>query len=173
MRKSVFLLSLLLLTTIHINSQNEITQKSRFIDNVRFGGGINMGFGNSNSFFTISPSVIYDFSSSFSAGVSGKYMYFKNKSALGRTTNLYGGSILTLLRPMNQLQLSAEYERLKLNEKIVHDPENDISTWQPALYIGAEYVTGNIAMGLRYDVLYEKTNVIYSSALSPIFRVYF
>ena len=51
--------------------------------------------------------------------------------------------------------------------------QDAISLWQPALYIGAEYVTGNLAMGLRYDLLYEKTNVIYSSALSPVFRVYF
>ena len=132
-----------------------------------------MGFGDSHSYFSIAPSVIYDFSSYFSAGLSGKYMYFKKKSGIERTTNLYGGSVLALFRPARALQLSAEYERLKLNEKIVYDVDNEISLWQPALYIGAEYVTGNIAMGLRYDLLYKKTNVIYSSALSPVFRVYF
>jgi len=174
MRKSIFLLSLLLLTTIHINSQNDISQKPRFIDNVRFGGSINMGFGKSHSTFAISPSAIYDFSSEFSAGLSLTYIYLKNKSTYKSTTNIFGGSVLALFRPIQSFQLSAEFEQLKLNEDIVYDTENDISTWQPALYLGAEYVMGNIAVGFHYDVLFVKaTNVIYATAFTPVVRVYF
>lgn len=172
MLKSISLLSLLMLSTIHLYSQNLATDQPRFIDNVRFGGAINMGFGSSYSTFSISPSAIYDFSNEFSAGLSLTYVYVKNKSAIQSTTNLYGGSVLALFRPIHYLQLSTEYEQLKLSKKLVYD--NAISTWQPALYIGAEYVTGNVAMGLRYDVLFDKTtNVIYASALTPVFRVYF
>jgi len=70
------------------------------------------------------------------------------------------------------MQFSTEFEQLKINQNIAF--LNDADLWQSALYIGAEYVTGNISMGLRYDVLFDKaTNIIYSSALSPIFRVYF
>ena len=171
MRKSVFFLSLLLLTTIQINSQNDISQKPRFIDNVRFGGGINMGFGSNHSFFAITPGAIYDFSEYFSSGLSFKYMYFKNKSVHANTVNIIGGSILTLFRPINSFQLSAEYEQLKKSEKQVFQDAS--SLWQSALFFGLEYVSGNLAIGLRYDVLYDKTNLIYPSALSPIFRVYF
>ena len=170
MQKSIFLLSLVLLISIHLNSQNSVP-KERFIDNVRFGGGINMGFGNNHSFFTISPGAIYDFSEFFSSGLSFKYMYFKNKSIHSNTVNIIGGSILALFRPGSSIQLSAEYEQLKKSEKQVFQDAD--SLWQSALFFGFEYVTGNIAMGLRYDVLYDKTNLIYPSALSPVFRVYF
>lgn len=172
MQKTICLLAFLMLGTIHLYSQNLAADQPRFIDNVRFGGGINMGFGSSYSTFSISPSAIYDFSNEFSAGLSFRYVYVKNKSGIQSTTNLYGGSVLALFRPIRNLQLSSEYEQLKLSKKLVYD--NAISSWQPALYFGAEYVTGNVAIGLRYDVLFDKaTNVIYASALTPVFRVYF
>ncbi len=174
MQKSIFLLALLLLTTIHVNSQNSITQEPRFIDNVRFGGSINMGFSKNHSTFAISPSAIYDFSNMFSAGLSLTYIYLKNKSTFQSTTNIFGGSVLALFRPIQSFQLSAEFEELKLNDKIVYDVDNQISTWQPALYLGAEYVMGNIAVGFHYDVLFVKaTNVIYAAAFTPVVRVYF
>ncbi len=98
-------------------------------------------------------------------------MYFKNKSIHANTVNIIGGSVLALYRPGSSIQLSAEYEQLKKSEKqVFQDAE---SLWQSALFFGFEYVTGNISMGLRYDVLYDKTNLIYPSALSPVFRVYF
>lgn len=171
MRKIYLLLTLIIFVHLNLFSQNSDLEQHRFIDNVRFGGGINIGVGNNHSYFTISPSALYDFSSEFSTGLSFKYMYFKNKSIAQRTTNLYGGSILSLYRPSPNIQLSGEYERLKKNERQVF--QDVVSLWQSALFVGVEYITGNIAMGLRYDVLYKKTNLIYPSALSPVFRVYF
>ena len=173
MFKKFFIPSVLFLFTSVLAAQQEQIP-NRFIDNVRFGGSVNMGFGSSHSFIMLAPSAIYDFSHAFSAGVSAKYMYFKRKSGVDHTTNMFGGSILSLVRPTPNIQLSAEFERLKLNKKIIIDPEGDIDKWQSALFIGAEYVTGNIAMGLRYDLLYDKVeNVIYPSAITPVFRVYF
>ena len=172
MQKILFLLSFFIFTQLQITAQNSNLDQPSFFDNVRFGGGANIGLGNSYSTFAISPSAIYDFSNEFSAGISISYVYVKTKSTITRTTNLYGGSLLAFYRPIDYLQFSTEYEQLKVTQKIaIH---NDTSLWQPALYIGLEYVTGNIAMGLRYDVLYDKaTNVIYASGLSPVFRVYF
>lgn len=172
MHKILILLSLLFLVNINLSSQNSDLEPHRFIDDVRFGGGINIGVGNTYSTFSISPSVIYDFSNEFSAGLSATYVYVKNKSTVNSTTNIYGGSILALYKPINNMQFSTEFEQLKIDQKYAF--VNDSDLWQSALYIGAEYVTGNISMGLRYDVLFDKTtNVISSSALSPVFRVYF
>lgn len=172
MRKIYLLLTVISLVHLTIFAQNSELDQNRFIDNVRFGGGINMGIGSNHSTFSISPSAIYDFSNEFSAGLSLTYVYVKKKSIANSTTNIYGGSILALYRPINNLQFSTEFEQLKINQK--YNFSNDSDLWQSALYIGAEYVTGNISMGLRYDVLFDKnTNVIYSSALSPVFRVYF
>ncbi|WP_456376964.1 alpha-ketoglutarate decarboxylase [Lutibacter sp.] len=172
MRKILILLTLLIFVHFNLYSQNSDLNKSRFMDNVRFGGGFNMGVGSSYSTFSISPSAIYDFSNTFGAGISLTYVYVKNKSIQNSTTNLYGGSILALFKPINYLQLSTEYENLKINQKKYSIP--NISQWQDALYFGIEYVTGNISMGLRYDVLFDKVkSITSSSALNPVFRVYF
>lgn len=131
-----------------------------------------MGLGNNYSTFAIAPSAIYNFSKNFATGLSFKYVYVKNKSTVQRTTNIIGASALALYRPFSEFQLSLEYEQLHLKQKYANI--TDASLWQPAFYIGAEYVSGRIAMGLRYDVLFnENENVIYSSALSPVFRIYF
>ena len=172
MRKILFLQTLIILVQLNLAGQNSDLEQYRFIDDVRFGGGFNIGVGNSYSTFSISPSVLYDFSNDFSAGLSFTYVYVKNKSTINSTTNIYGGSILALYKPISNLQFSSEFERLKINQKYAFVNNSDL--WQQALYIGVEYVTGSISMGLRYDILYDKaTNVIYSSALSPVFRVYF
>lgn len=172
MRKILILLTLLIFTNLNLYSQNSDLNKPRFMDNVRFGGGINMGVGSNYSTFSISPSAIYDFSDTFGAGISMTYVYVKNKSIQSSTTNLYGGSILALFKPIHYLQISTEYENLKIDRENYSTP--NISQWQDALYIGLEYVTGNISMGLRYDVLFDKVkSITSSSALNPVFRVYF
>ena len=172
MQKTFILLLLLFLIRFNLISQNSELKEQSFINNVRFGGGFNISLNNSYNSFAISPSALYDFSEEFSLGLGLTYVYVKNKSIIQRTSNLYGGSILALYRPTQFIQLSMEYEQLKLNQKINYS--NTINPWQTALYIGMEYVTGNLAMGLRYDVLFDQTkNVIYASGLSPIFRLYF
>ncbi len=172
MHKIKILLLLIIFVNINLFGQNSDLEQHRFMDDVRFGGGINIGVGSSYSTFAISPSAIYDFSDTFSAGLSFTYVYVKTKSTINSTTNHYGGSVLALYKPINNLQFATEFEQLKVNQKYATTNETDSD--QNALYIGAEYVTGNISMGLRYDVLFDKTtNVIYSSALTPVFRVYF
>lgn len=170
MHKTTYLLIVFALVSLNSFSQNN-TNKSPFMENVRFGGGFNIGLGSSYSTFSISPSAIYDFSDEFSAGLGLTYVYIKNKSAYRSTTNLIGGSVLALYKPINYLQFSTELEQLKINQKYYSE---NLSQWQTALYVGLEYVSGNVALGLRYDVLYDKTkNITQSSALTPVFRFYF
>jgi len=172
MRKILFLQTLIIFIHLNLTAQNSDLEQHRFIDDMRFGGGINIGVGSNYSTFSISPSALYDFSDEFSAGLGITYVYLKNKSITNSTTNIYGGSLLAFYKPMKTLQFSTEFEQLKIDQKYASVNNSDL--WQSALYFGAEYVIGNISMGLRYDVLFNKTtNVIYSSALSPVFRVYF
>jgi len=171
MHKTTYLLLFLLSLNFNLSAQIN-SRDNNFIDNVRFGGGFNIGFGNSYSTFSISPSAIYDFSNEFGAGLGFTYVYVKNKSVVQSTTNLVGGSLLAFYKPVYNIQLSTEYEQLKVSRK--YGFSNEASSWQPALYIGLEYVSGNMAVGLRYDILFdEATNIIYSSALTPVFRIYF
>lgn len=173
MRKILILIAFSILVNTNFFAQNSDLNQHRFIDDVRFGGGINISMGSNYSSFSISPSAIYDFSNEFSAGFGLTYVYVKNKSFSNSTTNIFGGNVIALYKPIENLQFTTEFEQLKIDQAYAFLNEG-ASLWQPALYIGAEYVTGNISIGLRYDVLFDKTtNVIYSSALSPVFRVYF
>jgi len=165
-RNAFFTVLLLFLCLFNLEAQNS---DSNFWDSVRFGGGFNVGFGNNYTTVAISPSAIYDFSDAFSSGLSVSYLYSKNK-AFNSTANVYGASAISLYNPFDRFQLSAEFEELNIN---LNNGVNNNSYWNPALYFGVAYRNGGVSVGLRYDVLYKENKSIYSSALTPVFRIYF
>lgn len=170
MHKITYLLFLNLLISMSVFAQIS-TNNGSFSDHIRFGGGFNVGFGNSLTTISVSPSAIYDVSNEFSAGLGLTYVYLKDKSSFNNTTHLYGGSVLAFYQPINYLQLSTELEQLKIDQN--RDTYNH-SQWQTALYVGFEYIAGNVSMGLRYDLLFDKTkNITQPSAITPVFRFYF
>ena len=144
---------------------------SDFWRQVRFGGGIGLGFTNGGFNGSIAPSAIYQFNPQFATGVSLSFNYakFNDNKLLA-----YGGSLLSLYNPIPQIQLSAELEQLRTNRTINAFP-NDImdNYWSPALFLGVGYSTYNVTVGLRYDVLYNDEKSIYLNALMPFVRVYF
>ena len=145
-----------------------------FSDHLRYGGSFNVGFSNNYTTIGISPSSIYDFYNGFAAGLSLSYFHTKQKGLHNTyTSNVYGGSIITLYSPLTYLQLSAELEELNVHRKeSFFDPD---PYWLTSLYLGVAYQTGAISFGIRYDVLYDNNdfNNIYGSSVSPVFRVYF
>ncbi len=155
-------------------AQNEITKsKSDFWEHVRFGGGLGLSSG--TDFFTlgVSPSTIYDFNEQFSVGTSLNYTYNKFKNRF--KSNIYGGSILGLYNPIDAIQVSTEFEQLRVNrnyEGLNKGLPSD-NYWSPALFIGAGYRTNNVTIGLRYDLLFNKTKSVYADAIVPFVRVYF
>jgi len=140
---------------------------SMFWDNVHFGGGLGFGFGSNSTTIAISPSAIYDFNETFSLGIGASYLYAKNNDL---KSNVYGAGIISLYNPLEQLQLSAEFEQLFVTQKL-GILKNNFD--YPALYVGVAYRIGSFATGLRYDVLYDANKSIFSSAFSPIIRFYF
>lgn len=153
-----------------------------FWQNVRFGGGIGLSFGNGFFSGTLAPSAIYDFNEQFSAGVGLNGTYNKLKATdqnFGYSSTIIGGSILTLFNVIPEIQLSGEFEQLFVTRK--YDTGNidtfqvveDDNYWYPALFLGAGYRTNNVTVGIRYDVLYDEQQSIYANAWAPFFRVYF
>ncbi|CAL2087635.1 hypothetical protein [Tenacibaculum sp. 190524A02b] len=142
-------------------------QESNFWNKVRFGGGFGLGFGNNNTTVAISPSAVYDFNEQFSLGLGVGYLYNKQNNF---SSNVYSGSIISLYNPMNEIQLSAEFEHLFVNRRSRSFTENYN---YPALYLGAAYRTGHVSFGIRYDVLYDKNKSIFASPISPIVRIFF
>lgn len=152
-------------TTAILFSQN--ADKPKFMDKVQFGGGLGLSFSNNYTTFSIAPSAIYNFNEYVAVGPGLSYLYAKNREL---KSNVFGAGLITLFNPIQNLQLSAEYEHLFVTQKLGVDKT---SFDYPALYIGGAYRIGNFSAGLRYDVLYNSDKTIYASAFSPIFRFYF
>lgn len=142
-----------------------------FWNNVRFGGSIGLGFTNNGFNGSIAPSAIYQFNDQFASGASLSFNYakFDNDKLLA-----YGGSVLSLYNPIPQIQLSAEFEQLRINRTIATSTINiEDNYWLPAFFIGAGYSSRNVTFGIRYDLLYDDNKSIYGNALMPFVRVYF
>ena len=143
-----------------------------FWNHVRFGGGIGLSFGDGFFSGTLAPSAIYEFNEQFALGVGVNGTYNKRKNFYKST--VVGGSLIGLFNPIQEIQLSAEFEELKVNrnweDRLGIEDQN---YWYPALFIGAGFRTRNIAVGIRYDVLYDKDKSIYADPWAPFVRVYF
>ena len=142
-------------------------QKSDFWDNVRYGGGFTLGFGSATT-IGISPSAIYDFKNGVSLGAGVNYIY---TDVSDFSTSVYGASIISLYQiPKVGIQLSGEYEYSFAKQT---DSMGSFNTNFPALYFGVAYLQGNVAFGVRYDVLYDENRSVFASPISPIIRFYF
>lgn len=147
-------------------------QPNDFWKNVRFGGGIGLGFGNGFFSGTLAPSAIYQFNPQFSVGVGLSGTYNKRKDRY--STTILGGSVMAFYNVIPQIQLSAEFEELHVNRKWEMDGANITDHyWHPALFLGVGFRTRNITVGIRYNVLYDKNKSVYGQAYGPFVRVYF
>jgi hypothetical protein len=106
-------------------------------------------------------------------GLGLNFSYFERDNIFKST--VIGGSLIGLVNPIPGIQLSAELEELHVNrnydEKFVSNP--DEKYWYTALFIGAGYRSGNVAFGIRYDVLYDEDKSIYADPWMPFVRVFF
>lgn len=168
----LFLFAISLSTHSYVSAQNTVgTRESGFFDKVRFGGNLGISFSENAFSAFLAPKAVYDFNQLTSAGVgiAGSYTNASNFSA-----HSVSGSIIGLFRPIQNIQLSTEFEEnyVSRNWKLEGANRKD-SYWYPALFLGAGYTEGPVTAGLRYDVLYDEQKSIYGSALMPFISVYF
>jgi hypothetical protein len=168
--KAMLVLVLFSTNFLILNAQES---HNSFWNNVRFGGGLGLSFGNGFFSGTMAPSAIYEFSRQFAIGVGLNATYAKQKNYYTSTT--IGASVITLFNLIEELQLSAEFEELNVNrdfdENIVANTDDNY--WFPALYLGVGYKTGNVTVGIRYDILYNEDKSVFTDSWMPFFRVYF
>lgn len=172
LHKSGLLVAFFMGISLFSFSQNDApNQKSEFWQNVRFGGGLGLGL--SNGFFSasISPTAVYDFSNDFAMGIGLNGTYNSRKDFYKST--IFGGSAIALFSPINELQISAEFEELKVNRNFEDPQFADQKYWYPALFMGLGYRMKNITLGIRYDVLYDEEKSIYPDPWIPFVRVFF
>ena len=173
--KKGFLLFFFILTTNICSAQEVVDQepkkKSTFWKNVRFGGGLGLGFGDGFTSFGVSPSAIYVFNDRFASGVGLSAQHTTNSGDFKAT--ILGGSLIGLFKPIEEIVLSTEFEanHVYFKDEILN---SNREYWYPALFVGAGYnIRGFGAVGLRYDLLYNEEDSIYGTALLPFVRFYF
>lgn len=151
-----------------------IDNSNHFWDKVQFGGGLGLGIGSGYTDISVMPSAIYNVNEIVAVGVGLQFGYLSSKNYY--SSYVYGGSIVGLVNPIPEIQLSAELEQVRVNTdyKAVNNfPSYSDNYWNTALYLGAGYRTGSVTIGARYDVLYNPNKSLYGSGFMPFVRVYF
>ena len=172
LRKTIFSGLLLSFFALSAFSQNQ-SNTSNFWENVQYGGGIGLNFGDGFFSGALAPNAIYRFNPYVAAGVGLNFQYSSQRDFFNST--VFGASALGLFNPYRELQVSVEFEQLHVNrnfdENIITNLEDNY--WYPALFFGLGYTSGNVTFGIRYDVLYDEDRSIQNQAWMPFVQFWF
>ncbi|WP_456313911.1 hypothetical protein [Pseudomonas shirazensis] len=173
--KSFFVILTLLYSGYSMAQENYTEENTtNFWDKVQFGGGLGLGIGSGYTDISVMPSAIYNVNQIVAVGVGLQFGYLASKNYYN--SYVYGGSLITLVNPIPEIQLSAELEQVRVDtryESNINRPAFSDNYWNTALYLGAGYRTGNVTIGGRFDVLFNDERSLYGSAFMPFVRVYF
>ncbi len=162
---------------IAANAQDD----TEFWDKVRIGGNLGVAFGSGYTDVTLAPGALYEFNQylALGAGVQGTYVHQRNYY----DAYMYGGSAIAIFNPVPTIQLSAEVEQLRVNTQFDREYYEEFVSgtgiarqrdfWNTALFFGVGYRMDNVTVGLRFNVLYNEDDLVYSDAFMPFLRVYF
>ena len=142
---------------------------SNFWRNVQFGGGIGLSFSSGYTDVFLAPSAIYNFNPIVAVGAGLNLNYVASNNYY--SSLVYGISTLVLVNPIPQIQLS-----VGLNESRVNYQEKGYSNysedyWDTSLILGAGYRTGNVTIGIGYNIL--QNDRYNTEAFVPFIRAYF
>lgn len=166
-----FFLGLFLLFSVGFCFSQNRQSSSDFWNRVRFGGGIGLNFSNGGFSGSIAPSAIYQFNEVFAAGVGANVNFYKFND---QRFWAYGPNVIVLANPIPQLQLSGEFEQLRVNTSLrTLGGTIQEDYWSPGLFLGAGYTTNFATVGIRYNVLHDDEDSIYFNAWMPFIRIYF
>ncbi|WP_245748299.1 hypothetical protein [Flavobacterium terrigena] len=153
--------------------------KNVFWEKVQFGGGLGLAVGNGFTNVSISPTGYYNFDKTFTVGVgvTGSYVAQEqnpsNFNSIGYKSTIFGGSLIGLVHPIEEIQLSAELEQLKVTRNFDDDFLIDDTFWNTALFLGAGYRAQNVTFGVKFNVLHKPNNHVYSQSWVPFVRIMF
>lgn len=151
-------------------------QDSGFWSRVRFGGSVGASFGNNFTNVSLAPAAIYELNEYVGLGVGLQGSYINSTGIYTDYTALmYGGSLIGILNPLPQIQLSAELEQLRVNLDFDDGNFGELQDnfWNTALFLGAGYRSNSVVFGIRYNALFNNKDFVYNSAWMPFVRLYF
>jgi hypothetical protein len=169
-RSLLALLFLFVFNTISAQGPtNSPNSPSNFWRNVQFGGGIGLSFSSGYTDVFLAPSAIYNFNPIVAVGGGLNLNYVASKNYY--SSLVYGISTIVLVNPIPEIQLS-----VGLNESRVNYQEEGFSNysedyWDTSLIIGAGYRTGNVTIGIGYNVL--QNDRYDTEPFVPFVRAYF
>jgi hypothetical protein len=153
-----------------------------FWSQIRYGGNLGLSFATGYTAIQLSPQKIYQVNPyvGVGLGLNGSYVKrnfdrrngFANDN-LDFSSTILGGSIIGIANPIREIQLSADFEYLNVNQDFEDPIFRDENYWVPALFLGAGYVNGAVTIGARYDVLYNDGRSLYRNGIQPFVRVLF
>ncbi|WP_299524483.1 alpha-ketoglutarate decarboxylase [Winogradskyella sp.] len=171
--KKGLLATFLVFTFSLFSSAQNSSDGNRFWNNVQFGGGIGLNFGDGFFSGVLAPNALYNISPYVATGIGLNFQYSSQRDAF--TSTVFGGSLIGLFNPYPELQLSTEFELLHVNrdfdEQFVSNLDDNYL--YPALFLGAGYRSGNVTFGIRYDILYDEDRSIQNQAWMPFVRFWF
>jgi hypothetical protein len=170
-KPSLIVVACLFFTGVRAQNQDDFWQ------HVRFGGAFGASFGSGYTNLMLSPGAIYQFNEYIGLGASLTGSYVDQDDWY--QSWMYGGSIIVLGNPIPEVQLSVELEQLRVNldydaqyADFYNIPKQQ-DFWSTGLFVGAGYSTGPVTVGLRYNVLFNANDNVYSDAWMPFIRAYF
>jgi len=171
MKIELIALVVICLLSLTVQGQDSPDQKNTFWENVYFGGGFGLSFGDDDFQLAVSPSAIYRPNEYVAYGPGLLFSYQDNDFF---TSTLYGISGIFLVNPIPEIQLSAEVEQLfgnrSGNNNFVIEDEDINNT---ALFLGGGYNFNGVSVGVRYNVLFDEDDGVFAQAWQPFVRVYF
>ncbi len=132
-----------------------------FWNNVQFGGGLGLGLVMDILILWLRQVLFITLIEYVSAGLGVQYNYVKQRDLY--KANMYGGSVVALFNPIEELQISTELEQLRVNRTFNDSFGSDSQDfWNTALFVGAGYRNENVTIGIRYNVLIKTETKIYT-----------
>ncbi len=174
LKKLVLLLIAFFSIQSFAQNQNSTSKSSSYFwKNLEFGGAFGLNIGSDFTNIIIAPSAIYPVNDYFSTGVGLQGSFVSSREEY--SSAIYGGSLIEIFNPVEAIQISLELEQLRVNRTYSNEGKNNIhdNFWNTGLLLGAGYRSNNVTIGMRYNLLYKKTDFVYNTALTPFIRVYF
>ena len=138
----------------------------------KFGLGFGLNFVGGTS-LSLSPNISYAVSEkiTFGIGLQGSYNAIKD---LQKTTTV-GANLITFYKPVKKITFLLEFVELNVSTKketLTGEIKNNY--WDSALFIGSGFnITQKIVIGAKYNMLYDKDESVYTSAIIPFVNINF
>lgn len=143
--------------------------KSDFWKNVQFGGGLGLNISSGYTDVFLAPSAIYNLNSIVACGAGFNLNYVASSNFY--SSLMYGISTLVLINPIPEIQFSVGLNQSHVNYEEKNFSKNFENYWDTSLILGAGYRTGNVTIGVGYNVLQNDRND--TDPFVPFVRAYF